>query len=99
MIVSEALTPTQKLELAVQVKSPARLAQVFAACSGQFYDRSDFDALARRARDLYAAEDPERALLFRARLDRRLYDRYRDPVAWDVASPAEHAASPCPPAA
>ena len=42
----------------------------------------------RRTRDLYAADCPERASAFQARLNRRLYDRYHDPVAWDVAPPS-----------
>ena len=82
---AETLLPADHIELAVRLKSPARLAQAFAAFVGQFYDRSDFDALARRVNDLYAGESAERAAHFRARLDRRLHDRYHAPVAWDVA--------------
>ena len=90
---SETLSPTERLELAVRTKSPARLAETFAAYAGQFYNRSDFDALARRVRDLYASEDRERAGCFRARLDRRLHDRYHAPVAWDVTpAPSDQAA-------
>ena len=81
----ETLSPAERLELAVRTKSPVRLAETFAAYVGQFYDRSDFDALARRVHDLYASADRERAGCFRARLDRRLHDRYHAPVAWDVA--------------
>jgi len=86
--IARSLTPAQQLTLAVQTKSPSRLAQSFAAHVGQFYDRSAFDALARRTRDLYAADSPERALAFQSRLNRRLYDRFHDPVAWNVAPPA-----------
>jgi hypothetical protein len=72
-------------ELAIRTASPARLARTFAAELGQFYDRREFDALARRVRDLYATRDPEQGGAFRARLDRRLYDRYDTPVAWDAS--------------
>jgi hypothetical protein len=77
--------PGQQVELAVRTKPPAQLAQTFAAYVGQFYDRAAFDALAREVSDLYARESSELASCFRARLDRRLYDRYHTPVAWDVS--------------
>ena len=80
----EILSPAQQLELAVFAKSPVRLADSFASFVGQFYDRSDFDRLARQVSDLYDAGSAESADRFRARLDRRLHDRYRDPVAWEV---------------
>lgn len=86
MQILETLTLAEQLELAVLTKSPTYLARVFASHAGQFYDRSDFDALARQARDLYAADSVERATLFRARLDRRLHDRYHTAVTWNVAS-------------
>ena len=89
----ETLPLEQQLELAVRTRSPAQLAQAFAAFAGQFYDRSAFDDLARRASDLYADEGAERASEFRARLDRRLCDRYREPVAWDVGSTADQGAA------
>jgi hypothetical protein len=44
-----------------------------------------FDDLARRASDLYAIESGEHASEFRLRLDRRLCDRYREPVTWETA--------------
>ena len=81
----ETLPPSQQLELAVLARTPVRLADTFAAFAGQFYDRSDFDRLARQVSDLYDTDSPESAYRFRARLDRRLYDRYREPVAWEVA--------------
>lgn len=81
----ENVSTAQRLELAVQTKSPTRLAQTFAAFVGQFYERSAFDALARQVNDLYAAEHADQAYAFRARLDRRLYDRYHAPVVWEVA--------------
>ena len=80
----EILSPEQQLELAVLARSPLRLADTFASFVGQFYDRSDFDRLARQVSDLYDADSTEQAGRFRARLDRRLHDRYRDRVAWDV---------------
>ncbi len=80
----ETMPQTQQLELAVQTKTPARMAQTFAAFVGQFYDRTAFDALARQARDHYEAKGSDDAYRFRATLDRRLYDRYHTPVAWDV---------------
>ncbi len=79
----EILSPAQQLELAVSAKSPLRLADTFASFVGQFYDRSDFDRLARQVSDLYDAGGADSSDRFRARLDRRLHDRYRDPVAWD----------------
>ena len=86
----ETQSPARQLEFAVQVKSPAQLAQTFAAFVGQFYDREAFDALARQVSDLY---DAERASTFRSQLDRRLYDRYHAPVAWEVApQPVDQAA-------
>lgn len=81
----ETLSPGQQLQLAVRSKSPARLAQTFAAFVGQFYDRSAFDRFAREAHDLYAAEGEDQAYVFRRRLDQRLHDRYHEPVAWDIA--------------
>lgn len=81
----ETQSPARQLQLAVQAKSPTRLAQTFAAFVGQFYDREAFDALARQVSDLY---DAERASTFRSQLDRRLCDRYRAPVAWEVAPQA-----------
>jgi hypothetical protein len=80
--IHETLPPTRRLELAVRVSTPTRLARTFAEFVGQFYDRQDFDLLARRVSELY---DPARASTFRAQLDRRLYDRYHGAVAWEVA--------------
>jgi len=82
------LTPERQLELAVRVKTPARLAQTFAAHVGQFPDRSDFDSLARQTHELYAAQSDDHAYAFRTRLDRRLYDRYHEPIVWEVGSAA-----------
>ncbi|MCL5108038.1 MAG: hypothetical protein M1401_04085 [Chloroflexi bacterium] len=93
MNLSDNLAPARRLQIAVQVKSPAGLARLFAAFCGQFYDRSDFNGLARRARDLYAAESQERAVAFCRQLDRRLYDRYREPVAWEVAASSREGAA------
>ena len=84
---SDALPTRARWELAVQTIPPARVARAFAANVGQVYDRREFDDLARRVRALYDRDAPERALDFQVRLDRRLYDRYHAPVAWDVASP------------
>ncbi len=81
---SEALSPTQRLALAVSAKSPASLARTFARYAGQFYCRESFDSMARQVSDLYAARDSDEASYFRARLDRRLYDRYHAPVAWEA---------------
>lgn len=95
MELRDALTPAQQLELAVRTKSPADLARTFAEHAGQFYRREDFDTLARAARDLYATASAERASLFRSRLDRRLCDRYRAPVAWDAGtSPGDREQAP-----
>jgi hypothetical protein len=87
------LSPEQQLELAVRVKTPARLAQTFAAYVGQFPDRTDFDALARQTHQLYAAQSDDHAYTFRTRLDCRLYDRYHEPVAWDLPSVAKDGAA------
>ena len=70
--------------LAVRAHRPAGLARTFASHAGQFYDRNEFDALARRVRDLYAIASTDDACTFRTRLDRRLYDRHHAPVAWEL---------------
>jgi hypothetical protein len=78
------LSTTQRLELAVRVHGPARLAERFSAYAGQFYDRSAFDLLAREVSALYSARcDVDDAYRFRVRLDRRLRDRWHLPVDWD----------------
>ena len=82
----EIVSSESLLELAVRTRRPSQLAQTFAAYAGQFYDRSSFDDLARRVSDLYADEDGVRASEFRQRLNRRLCDRYHEPVVWNVAS-------------
>lgn len=84
-IVSNTLPLHARWEIAVRTKKPAQVARTFAAQVGQFYDRAEFDTLARQVSDLYGEESPEHAQHFRARLDRRLYDRYHTPVAWDVS--------------
>ncbi len=82
----ELLSPNQQLQLAIRSKPPHLLAETFAAYVGQFYDRCEFDRLARQVSDLYDANSAERAHHFRARLDQRLHDRYRDPVVWNVTT-------------
>lgn len=77
----ECLPVDRRLQCAVRAQTPFHLARTFAAHVGQFYRREDFDGLARRVNDLY---DADRAQTFRSQLDRRLYDRYHDPVAWDI---------------
>ena len=72
------------LGLAVSTRTPSVLARLFASFAGQFYDRSDFDALARQVSDLYASRDAGDAYCFRTRLDLRLHDRYHDPVVWET---------------
>ena len=86
--VLEALPLDRQLELAVRTKKPAGVARHFAAHAGQFYDRERFDRLARETRALYATADPAAAACFQSRLDRRLRDRDREPVRWDVAPAA-----------
>jgi len=81
---SDSLPTRARWELAVQAIPPASLAQSFASHVGQFFDRQEFDALARQVSDLYDQNTPECAERFRERLDRRLYDRYHDPVIWNV---------------
>jgi hypothetical protein len=44
----------------------------------------------RRVSDLYAVQGEETARAFRRRLDRRLHDRYREPVVWETAPPPAH---------
>lgn len=85
-IVADRVPSHVRWELATRTISPACLARTFAAEFGQFYDRREFDALARRVHDLYTARDPEQGGTFRARLDHRLHDHACSPVAWDVAS-------------
>ena len=81
----ETLPIERQLEMAVRTNPPARLAQTFAGYAGQFYDRTRFDQLAREVSALYEVGSPDDASAFRARLDRRLADRYRAPVAWDAS--------------
>jgi hypothetical protein len=81
----ETLSRARQLDLAVQSKTPARLAQTFAAFVGQFYDRTDFDTLARQVSECYEAENTDDAYRFRSALDRRLNDRYHTPVVWNVS--------------
>jgi hypothetical protein len=88
----ETLPSTRQLEIAVRTNRPAALARTFALFVGQFYDRLGFDALARRAHDLYALQSPVQAQEFRLRLDRRLRDRYRPPVSWTLAPATNRAA-------
>jgi hypothetical protein len=83
---SNCLSTHARWELAVQTIPPASLARAFACEAGTFYDRQEFDALARHVRGLYDRRDPGQAERFQARLDRRLYDRYHAPVRWDVES-------------
>lgn len=82
----EAISRESRLELAVRTKRPSVLAQTFAAYAGQFYDRTSFDDLARRVSDLYADEDGVQASEFRQRLNRRLCDRFHEPVIWETTS-------------
>jgi len=81
---SDTLPLASRLQLALQLHTPSRLARTFAIFSGQFYERGAFDALARKVNELYDLESPERANVFRSQLDRRLCERARGPVAWDV---------------
>jgi hypothetical protein len=81
----ETLPPVGRLQMALRVMSPTRLAQTFAAFVGQFYDRSAFDTLARQVSHIYDLESAEQAQIFRSQLDRRLYDRHHTCVAWEVA--------------
>ena len=87
--VSNILPLAVRWEVAVRTKTPAHLARTFANQVGAFYDREEFDAVARRVSDLYSQENPENAQHFRSRLDRRLYDRYHTPVAWEVSVQAD----------
>ena len=80
----ETLSLERQLQLAVRTNSPAHLARAFAAHVGVFYDRAGFDRLAREAGALYEALTPSEAATFRDRLDRRLRDRDRAPVAWNT---------------
>ena len=83
----ETISPEWQLRLAVRTKSPSQLALTFAAYAGQFYDRASFDDLARRVSDLYADANDTHAREFRDRLNRRLCDRFREPVVWETAGP------------
>lgn len=82
--IDETMSSTRRLQLALHAMTPTRLAQTFAAFCGTFYDRAAFDTLAKEVSDLYDLESAEHARLFRCQLDRRLFDRYHAPVAWDV---------------
>lgn len=76
----------KRWERAVRTKTPEELAEAFAHHVGQFYCRPEFDVLAWRVSRLYAADNVAATLRFRARLDDRLYDRYRARVAWEVVA-------------
>jgi hypothetical protein len=90
--IDQTLFPITRLQLALRLITPTRVAQTFAAFAGQFYDRSDFDSLARQVSQFYDLESDEHAHLFRSQLDRCLCDRIHDPAAWDVdARGKEHA--------
>ena len=89
---SETLPRPSRLQLALHSHTPLRLAQTFAAYVGTFYDRCAVDALARQMSDLYRLESPHQARLFRSHLDRRLYDRYQAPVAWEITGGEDGAA-------
>ena len=82
-MLSDGLPYANRLQLALRIHTPSRLAMIFASFSGQFYDRSAFDALARQVSDLYDLEGQESADVFREQLDRRIGQRDRGPVAWD----------------
>jgi hypothetical protein len=84
--IAARLPADQQLLLATRAQPPARLADLFAAFVGQFSaaERARFDALARQVSADYALADPDRAARFRARLNRRLSDRYHTPVVWAV---------------
>src|SRR5690242_2427913 len=69
--VSNLLPLAVRWDIAVRTKTPAHVARTFANQVGAFYDREEFDALARQVSDLYSQESPENARHFRARLDRR----------------------------
>lgn len=84
-ILSDCLPTHVRWDVATRTIPPAHLARSFAAEVGQFYDRGEFDALARRVHTLYATHDPEQGGTFRARLDRRLQDRACAPVVWETA--------------
>jgi hypothetical protein len=89
---SDCLPTHVRWEVATRTIPPAHLAQTFAAELGQFYDRGEFDALARRVHALYVTRDLEQGGTFRTWLDRRLHDRTCAPVAWETAAGARLAA-------
>lgn len=80
---SDTLSRQQRLALAAATCTPAQVARTFALYEGQFYDRAAFDHLAREAQAAYAVSSPTAATSFRERLDRRLAERERQPVAWE----------------
>mgnify|MGYP001198642468 CR=1 FL=1 len=85
---SDCLPTHVRWEVATRTIPPAHLSRTFAAELGQFYDRGEFDALARRVHALYVTRDPQQGGAFRTRLDRRLHDRACAPVAWETAPDA-----------
>lgn len=92
---SDVLSRQHRLALAVSTHSPAHVARTFALYEGQFYDRATFDNLARETVAAYAVADPDAATSFRERLDQRLVERHRQPVAWEGApcAPSGHRAA------
>lgn len=83
---SDSLTTAARLDLATLARSPERLAAIFAAREGDFPHnmRPDFDALARLTSRRFALRCPGAADRFREGLDRRLCQRDRTPVRWEV---------------
>lgn len=97
------LALTRDWQLLVRRESGMFLAHRFARFIGQFYDRAEFDAVARKVNCLFRLErDGEQATVFRAELNRKLRDAGDAPVPWQLEDdyrplpqlPAIHAAPP-----
>jgi hypothetical protein len=84
----DLLPRDRQLALAVRAHPPARLAETFAAFAGQFYNRADFDLLAREVQALYATSNDGAATTFQTRLDARLEQRTHARVRWEVGAVA-----------
>ena len=82
----DLLPRDRQLALAVRAHSPARLAETCAGFAGQFYNRADFDLLAREVHALYATSNDGAATTFQTRLDARLEQRTHARVRWDLGA-------------
>lgn len=79
------LALTSQWQELVRRQSGIFLAHRFARFIGQFYDRREFDALARKVNVLFRLErDSDEATVFRGELNRKLKDAGDPLVKWQL---------------